>query len=213
MGLAVVVGIVAQVARADPEAVEHYREEFARINEVLVERGLPEHTEPEELPALANRCSLESYPYSFLHSLRRVYAHRVRDAAWVATPVLEQQEAMNDPLVEEVTMEMTSHLLCHSDAEGYYLPIDFDEILFDEQQDRITGGMLGSSYRLRDELLFVAPALGINVLGKALPDSEADRITSCMEQEGPLWIEKTVWLSLFEAARLSIQHRAAICFT
>jgi hypothetical protein len=210
MGLSIIVGIMSDVADADPEAVEHFRQEFARINDVLAEQGLPQHTEPEKLPAaLENRCALDGFPYSFLHTVRRAYAHRMRDPKWIAKPLAE--DAANDPLVEEVTREMTSHLLCHSDAEGFYLPLDFTQVVFDEQE-RITGGMLGSSQRLRDELVEVAPALGINLAAGELPDEEAERINTAMERESPLWIEQIVWLSLYEAARLSLKHRAAICF-
>lgn len=70
-----------------------------------------------------------------------------------------------------------SHLLCHSDCEGFYLPVDFEVVLIDSQdQDRIPGGLLGSSYRLRDELLAIAPALGITVSDGELADAEGDRL-------------------------------------
>jgi hypothetical protein len=210
MGLSIVVGIMSDVAETDEEAVEHYREEFARLNEVLAEQGLPQHSEPEKLPPVENRCSLDGFPYSFLHTVRRAYAHRIRDPQWIAEP--RDDDAADDPLVEEVTMEMESHLLCHSDAEGFYLPLDFASVVFDEDQERITGGMLGSSYRLKEELEYVAPALGIKTSAGELADDEAQRINDLMEREGPLWIEQIVWLALYEAARLSIKHRAAICF-
>lgn len=213
MGLSIVVGIMSEFAEADAESVEHYREEFASINEVLAEHGLPQHSEPEKLPPLENRCSLDGFPYSFLHTVRRAYAHRVRDPQWIAKPQADGEDAPDDPLVEEVTMEMRSHLLCHSDAEGFYLPLDFVPVVFDEEQERITGVMLGSSYRLRDELVDVAPALGIKLVAGVLPNGEAERINAAMECEAPLWIEQIVWLSLYEAARLSLEHRAAICFS
>jgi len=213
MGLSIVVGMMSEVAETDEEAAEQYREEFARLNEVLAEQGLPPHFEPEHLPPLANRCSLDGFPYSFLHKIRRVYAHHVRDPQWIAKPLAEGEDAAADGLlVEEVTMEMTSHLLCHSDAEGFYLPLDFAQVMFDEQEERIAGGMLGSSYRLKDELVALAPAIGINLAAGELADDEAQRINELTEREGPLWIEQIVWLALYEAARLSIQHRAAICF-
>jgi hypothetical protein len=62
------------------------------------------------------------------------------------------------------------------------------------------------------ELVAVAPSLGIALSNGVLADSEADRINREVEVEGPFWIEKAVWLSLFEAARLSIEHHTAICF-
>ena len=106
---------------------------------------------------------------------------------------------------------MESHLLCHSDCEGFYFPIPFTNILFDKK-DRIPGGMLGSSVMLQKELIAVAPALGIRLDKGKLTDQEAQKINREVEAESPLWIEKAVWISLFEAARLSIEHKAAICF-
>jgi hypothetical protein len=45
-----------------------------------------------------------------------------------------------------------------------------------------------------------------------LSDSEAEKINAAVEAEAPLWVEKAVWISLFEAARLSIQYGTAVCF-
>lgn len=106
---------------------------------------------------------------------------------------------------------LSSHLLCHSDCEGFYVPIDFSEPIFADEKD-IPGGMLGSSHGLMRELIAVAPYLNISLSGDELMDSEAERINESVESEGPFWIEKAVWISLYEAARLSIEYRTAICF-
>src|SRR4051794_25445972 len=98
MGLSVVVGILSEVAEADPDAVEHYRSEFARLNEVLAEQGLLRHLEPEELDLLSNRCALDGFPYGFLHALRRVYAHRVRDPEWVVESMPDGEDPTEDPV-------------------------------------------------------------------------------------------------------------------
>jgi hypothetical protein len=45
-----------------------------------------------------------------------------------------------------------------------------------------------------------------------LSDAEADKINKDSESEEGLWIEKTVWISLFEAARLSIEHKTVVYF-
>jgi hypothetical protein len=108
-------------------------------------------------------------------------------------------------------MRMRSHLLCHSDAEGFYFPIDFDDVIFDEDGS-LPGGMLGSTQRLMQELITLAPYLGIKLQNGELSDSAAARLNEGSEAAGPLWIEKCVWLSIFEAARLSLKHKAAIWF-
>ena len=58
----------------------------------------------------------------------------------------------------------------------------------------------------------IAPKLGIALDDGQLSDAEADKINKDSESEEGLWIEKTVWISLFEAARLSIEHKTAVCF-
>jgi hypothetical protein len=65
---------------------------------------------------------------------------------------------------------------------------------------------------LLEELVRIAPKLGIALDDGQLSDAEADKINKDSESEEGLWIEKTVWISLFEAARLSIEHKTAVCF-
>jgi len=206
--------MLADLIEHDAEGAQWLRDNLAKVNEVLAENDLPRHEEPERLSPMQSRDDLLSYPYSFLHYLRRVYAHVTRDPGWEPTPMPEGENAAEDPVVDEETYMMSSHLLCHSDCEGFYLPIDFHDVIIDEtDQDRILGGLLGSSYRLMEELVSVAPKLGITLEGGRLSDAEAVNINEIGENEGPMWIEKTVWLSLFEAARLSIEHKTAICFS
>ena len=211
MGLAVEVGMLCNLIHNDPEGADWLRESFNSVNAVLVENKLPPHREPESLPALNNRASILSYPYSFLHHLRRVAAHAAEKPGWVAKPFPEADDPSADPVVDKQSAYLESHLLCHSDCEGFYLPILFKEPIGDDQ-NRIPGGILGSSVVLQKELVAAAPALGIRLENGQLSDPEADRLNREIESESPLWIEKAVWLSLFEAARLSIEHKTAICF-
>jgi hypothetical protein len=211
MGLAVEVGMLAYLLENDPEGADWLRESFNSVNAVLADNKLPTHREPESLAKLNNRASILSYPYSFLHQLRRVAAHAAEKPGWVAKPFPETEDPSADPVVDEQSAYLESHLLCHSDCEGFYLPIEFKEPIGDDQ-NRIPGGILGSSVILQKELVAVAPALGIRLENGHLSDQEADRLNREIEAESPLWIEKAVWLSLFEAARLSIEHKTAVCF-
>jgi hypothetical protein len=124
-----------------------------------------------------------------------------RDPNWQPQPVKDDEDPAEDPVVEEETMRMQSHLLCHADAEGFYVPIDFKDVIFDEDGS-LPRRMLGSTQQLMQELITLAPYLGIKLRNGALADSEAARLNEEPEAEGPFWIEKCVWLSLFEAARL-----------
>lgn len=211
MGLAVCVGMLAELREEDEEGLESLQGELSMMNKVLAEKGLQSHQEPLELPELSSRCSLDGFPYSFLHYLRRVGARVMKNPDWKAESFPEDADPADDPVIGEQTNKLTSHLLCHSDCEGFYVPIDFRNIVFDEKE-RIPGGMLGSSQRLMEELVSIAPALGISLRGGKLSDEEAQRIDDETESESGLWIENVVWLSLYEAARLSIQHGTVIMF-
>ena len=213
MGLAIETGLLADLTEHDPEGAAWLRQSLANANEVLAEYGLPTHDEPEQLPPPLNRSGLDGFPYSFVHYLRRAYAYSRQDPNWVASPFPADADAAEDPLTEEVSSLLDSHLLCHSDCEGFYLPIPFEEILIDTADEgRVVGGLLGSSYQLLQELQFVAPRLGITLDNGSLPDTEANQINEDVESEAELWIERSVWLAFFEAARLSIEHKTAICF-
>ena len=213
MGLAVEVGRLADLlVNDDPEGAEWLRTSFAHANALLAASGLPAHVEPEIPIPESSRCQIEGYPYSFLRYLRRIYAHVSRDPGWTPREVPEGEDPTDDPVLEDESAEMESHLRCHSDAEGFYFPIDFEEVIFDDGNN-LPGGMLGSTQRLMGELVTLAPCLGINLRDGALDDSEAERVNEQTEAEGPFWIEKIVWLSLFEAARLSLKYKSAICFT
>lgn len=227
MGLAVCVGMLAELLEDDPESAEGFEEELAEVNRVLAASGLPPHTEPRGPLELDSRASIDGFPYSFIHYLRRAYAHRVLSPDWVATPLADDVDPTADPKIQALLDGCESHLLCHSDAEGFYVPVDFDEVLFDgdggdeeeaegdadiEEPAGLPGGMLGSSQRLLEELVFVAPALGIRLDDGRLSDEEAERIDALIDEDDGLYREYVSWLLLYESARLSIEHRTAIVF-
>jgi hypothetical protein len=209
MGLCITVGIFADLAENDPEAVEHLEEDFEIINDVLRRHGLPEHREPTRLPMLDDRTGVVGFPYSFLHYLRRFYARRIARPGETSPPVAEGETPAHDPVLDEVGSPR-HHLLWHSDCEGYYVPIDFPEVL---EGGGIAGAGIGSSVRLLDELRIIAAPLGIVLQDGKLSDADAATIAEENESTGgPYWVERLVWLALFEAARLCIEHRAAIHF-
>ena len=212
MGLAVEIGMLANLLDNDEEGAEWLRESLANVNAVLAELGLPTHSEPESLPPFDDRSIIGSFPYSFLHHLRRAYANWKQNPERIATPCPEDQDPASDPAIDEESCMLDSHLLCHSDCEGFYFPIDFTDVIVDgKDQNRIEGGLLGSSYRLHEELMAMAPCLGISN-AEGLSDTVVDEIRAAVETESELWIEKGVWLTLYEACRLSKQHGTAICY-
>lgn len=211
MGLAVVVGGLGE-AGGDPGWAEDLRESLARVSEALVRSGLKPHDEPEDVERMSARVAYDSFPYSWLHYLRRVYAHVKADSKFVARPLPEDQDPGGDPVLEEEYGRERSHLLCHSDSEGFYVPQDFRALVFCDESE-CPGGPIGSSYRLIEELVEVAPALGITLSDGRLADPEADRINEDILSDEGLYRELAAWLMLYDAARFSIERGAAIVFS
>lgn len=139
MGLAVCVGMLAELLEDDPEGAEAFEEDLAEANRVLAAAGLPRHAEPRGPLELDSRASIDGFPYSFIHYLRRAYAHRVLSPDWVATPLPDDADPTADPKIQALLDGSESHLLCHSDAEGFYVPVDFKDVLFDEEDGGESG--------------------------------------------------------------------------
>lgn len=214
MGLAIEVGALATYGAAkNTEKIDKFTADLEKINAQLVERGLEPHHEPVAFDSPPEtRASLTTFPYFWLHYLRRFAAHIQRDPKWVPYPVQPGEDPAADPVLQQMYRRMESHLLCHSDREGYYLPLDFRELILDPSHE-ITGGVVGSSYRLRDELLQLCSCLEIEVDDQGeLSDDIAAAVADERPNEAPYARERLVWLALWEAARLSIDHRAVILF-
>jgi len=215
MGLGVEVGMLARFEEDnDSIGTEFWEGEISAVNEVLSEHGLPQHSEPSRFegtsPSSQDRRDCDSIGYSFVHCLRRVFAiNTLYGDQYKITPYDEDDEDESSHEVEEVSNRLDSHLLCHSDNEGLYLPISFQKPIFD---DRIPGGILGSSNQLVSELTTIAPVLGIQMEGSILPDTSVDFIENSLEEESEFWREHYAWLFFFESARLSVEFRSAMCF-
>lgn len=212
MGLAIGVGMLAELHTKNDDKVDEIRRDLAYINDVLRQRDLPIHDEPESFDKpLELRASVTSFPYSWLHNLRRLAAHVMRDPKWIPYPLEPGEDPAEDPVLHQMYRRMDSHLLCHSDREGYYVPVDFEDLILDPDHE-IRGGVLGSSYRLRDELISIADALEIELDGASLSDDVAEKVSKQRPTEVPFAIERLVWLALFEAARVSIEKGTAVVF-
>lgn len=212
MELTIAVGYLAGVGEHDREFAQELRQCLAKVNEVLEENDLPVHAEPETLPLLNDRSLSGNLSYSSVHYLRRFVAHAANHVRWQPGSFPEEEDPEDDLLVAIEWAQGRSHVICHADCEGFYLPIDFSRPIF-AATDRVPGGVLGSSQAVLRELAGVAPLLGIHLVGGTLPDAEADRINGMIAAQGTFSIEQDVWMTLFEAARLSIEHKAAVCFS
>jgi len=212
MGLGIGVGSLAELLEDDPEGAQYIQAALNAVNRLLAEHGLPPHMEPNTLPALKHRARITSFPYSFIHYLRRASAHRRANPDWMAAPLADGEDPIDDPVLQGEKLSMNSHLIWHSDAEGFYLPVDFSDVLVAKDDGTVPGRLVGSSFHLMRELSEVAPALGIRLVDGQLTDDEANRIDKRLDADDGLTPELASWILLFECARLSIEHRTAIVF-
>jgi hypothetical protein len=207
MGLAVSVFALADLLKHDPEGAAWLRGQLERVNAVLEAEGLGTVLEPETRPANLERHAAGSVPYGFLQRLRRAYTRARRGLP--VTPVEGKLSPEDEDIVMDEGTLFDSHVLCHSDAEGFYVPLVFSHPIF---SDAVPGGMLGSSQALLRELLFVAPALGVALDANGAPTLEALNGLSDVPEDDPFLRERVVWFALFEAAIISVQHGTVIVF-
>ncbi len=217
MGLALSVGILAEMKElGEEEGYRRRREEIEALQAFLDDSGFETWDEPEDSSELDTHADLLSFPVSFLHFLRRAYARVRQDPHAALQPV--ESEFLSDEdedIMNAVSRWGDSHLLCHSDHSGYYVPIQFDEPLFAPEGADVPGyGMVGSSYGLMEELRVIAPHIEVEVDEDGnLPESEVERINGINDTSNHQFgAEQTAFLTLWEAARVSIAQRAAICF-
>jgi hypothetical protein len=210
MGLSISVGYLDDMERNDAEGAAWFKESLEQLNRALQEHDLKPHLEPERLEAVSSRSDCSGFPYSFLHYLRRVYAHVKRNPVWRAEALEVGQDPTEDCVLDEEMFMFDSHLLNHADHGGYYVPQVFEDVIYD---DAVPGTMIGSSQQLLRELIQTAPALGIVLQNGELSDSEAARINQVGETDTGLHRENIVWIALYEAARLSIKHNTLIVFS
>jgi hypothetical protein len=229
VGLAITVGILIDL-EDDPEGADHFHESFEEVNRALRKAGLEEHHEPEAADWVP--VSLEMYGYSGLHYLRRVAAHLWADHA--LPPPGTEDTVDDDPELKKYYATdgglrtgllgrfrgegaregapRFDHLIVHSDAEGFYIPQQFGEVI---RAGDVVGEYVGSSHSLRDELIVLTEALG---LPPGL-DPESDDLWDASESQGEgdeRWqqygVESFTCVRLLHAANASIEHGAAIVF-
>ena len=106
-------------------------------------------------------------------------------------------------------------LMTHSDADGYYLPIDFGAVLVSDKELDIAGGMLGSSVRLLAECERIAASLGI----PQGANEHSETLFEAMRSQGEgdaLWqrytVESYTCVALMRGCQESIEIGAALAF-
>ena len=228
MGLALEVGVLADLIENDKEGADWFREDMERLNPFLESNGLQAHIEPEQCEVW----SCDMFGYSGLHYLRRIAAHLdIRGTL----PHPGDENASADPALTEYFDSVGSatrgvlsrllgrrnvtrsydHLILHCDAEGYYIPQDFADVLFPPEELQIPGGMVGSVQRLRDECHRLSREL-------ELPTDlflESEELWNAVESQGTgseRWerygIESYTCIALLKACEHALDNCAVIDF-
>jgi hypothetical protein len=224
VGLAICVGISSDIREDDPEYVEYFEQQLAAVNDILESFGLPGHVEPADLEDERTfECELPDY--SGLYHLRRLAAHLALKGE---LPPPGDEDAADDPVLNDyykifdasfaqgkATGIPFQHLIVHGDAEGYYLPVEFEDVLIPDASLEIAGGMIGSAHALLRECRELAQALEIPE-GASLEDEamwaapdEQGRGDTKWEQYGT---ESYTCLALMRACEASVETGAAVVF-
>jgi len=185
VGLTIGVGWMARSAgEEDPEELASWRETFDALNAVLAEAGMAPHDEPLEV-AGEHIVEHQMWGYRGLHTVRRLAAYIACEDR-LPSPA-RRDDPDDDALTERLTQAHMDwlngkqptfrdrlfgrkvrpprfgHLLLHSDCVGFYLPRDFDPVVFDGgNPPRLeVGGMIGSAPRLLIECIELAEMIGL----------------------------------------------------
>jgi hypothetical protein len=191
VSLGVSIFALAHMKTADAEGEAFLRSSFARINAALARRGLPEHHEPETRTAHGDmlRGTLANMSYATFRTLGRQLVR----CRWGGGKNYDPRTAREE---EKARVRLASHLFCHAENGGFYVPVDFAEPLYASFDEPVLpGGLVGSSQRLLGELAEVGPHLGV--------DPDHPEVASGQHlQEG--------WHTLYTRARVSVEHGTAI---
>lgn len=232
MGLDLEVGIVSDLKRNDEEGYTTFKREFERLNQFLLSQGLKRHEEPETLSE-DEVFTCQMWGYSGLHHLRKYAAYIALDKP---APEPSENDGVGDSIVEEYYDIATNnksgiiarifsrkqdqilryqHLMLHGDAEGYYIPQDFEGVLFPPDELKMPGGMVGSVQRLYFECKELARLIELPV--DMSPESE--KIWGAADNhpgEGEKWqrygIESFCCIRLIHACEHALKHNSAIVF-
>jgi hypothetical protein len=238
MGLTVAVGLYAQNIAEDEEEAQFLDESFLHLNQVLAENGMQSHIEPRIIP---NDEYFEAgmMGYNGLHALRRLAAYLstkgqlpqpAEYGAYSDDPVYIEFNRAHERYLEspmsngfmglfkkKISPPPFQHLFMHSDAEGFYVPQSFNEVIVDWTQPQRPGlgMMVGSSTKLLEECEALAKSLKL----PAGFDPESEEFSDILEvppATGEPWqilaVEAHTLANLANAARASLKLGAAVQF-
>jgi hypothetical protein len=218
MGVLLHVGWLDEMRRCDPEGYRDAKKQFAAINKTLHKAGTPEYEEPDDLRGAD--WSFKLYPSNSLAFLQRFAAYCNEGEDEMEWPTPGDPKAIGNPLEDEVVEDVYSllevmsfpHLIMHNPAWGYWVPVDFREVIFPVKKLGI-GNQLGSSVRLKAECEELAAILRLRLD----LDPEDEVVREAMFHPGKSrtrWkkygVESYNLLALYRACQKSITLGSAI---
>jgi hypothetical protein len=151
-------------------------------------------------------------PYDWLRYLQRAIAYAMQAPKEFRPVSKGESPAADKYLRRELTVRMQSHIACHSDHEGFFVPVNFRSALYDEKE-RLCGAQLGSSIRGLQEMVQVAPLLDIPLRRRKLAKKHALVIAAEREEGHQFEKERKVWLELFQAFQNSVALGSVVVYT
>jgi hypothetical protein len=222
LGLTICVGFPPDIRESDPDYVGFFERQFETVNEVLESFGLPRHEEPFDIE---EERTFESpkYGYDRLHYLRRLAAHLALKGELPPPgdgsddPVLEDYNKIFDASLAQgrASGMPFQHLIVHSDGQGFYLPVEFDDVLIPDASLEIAGEMIGSSHALLRECRELARALempeslSFEEAWEAAHGEGEGEAEATWERYG---VESYACLGLIRACEASVETGAAVVF-
>lgn len=215
MGLGFTVGLLSDLIQNDSESADDMRRVFLVTAKAMVDAGLPAHGEPED-------CKVwwaDGYGYTGLHALREVAglvwrglpiptdhilsgevtpnSEALFDTAAAACAPARRQgmfaRLLGEKKPDVPALPPFAHLVLHSDAEGFYVPVDFAQPLIPLPFPPGTESLwpLGSVQRLAAELDALARTLQLpldfpdpdEVLETWLEPTPSDQVTALWQAQ------------------------------
>lgn len=224
MGLTVCVGLPRETREGDPEYVEYFDGQVEAVNGLLEAFGLSEYREPFDIED-ERTFECELYGETGLHYLRRVAAHLALKGE---LPPPGDEEAEGDPVLDDYYRIFDAafaqgraagmpfqHLIVHSDAEGFYVPVEFEAVIVTDASQEIEGGTVGSSHALLRECRELARALELPEDLRAGDEALWEAAENQGEGEAK-WqrygVESFACVCLMRACEASIETGAAVVF-
>jgi hypothetical protein len=222
MSVGISVGWLDEMRRCDEEGFAHYRAFFQAVSAMLAKRNL-RYTEPENLPGKG--WSWQVFPPNGIAYLQRLAVYLWQREEWPEPGTEDMGNPLQDEDIEDEYMDCYleesepnskgqrfNHLVCHPCRSGFWLPVDFDEVIVEEMGDGKE--QFGSSIRLEQEVMEIARLLGLP-LDLDPRTREVENATRFAPRNSEvLWerygIEAYSCLLLYHAARASRELGTAI---